>query len=121
MSNNERFFNAPANAPIAAAETAGIPELRDSLIFTIMSFESVQYVGGPIFNAAFISSTKDLILSANLTILDFIALEFINIHRARKGFQPITPLPPIFDYARQMELGDYETSKIKKINADAIN
>ena len=120
MSNNERFLNAPANAPIAAAETAAIPELRDSLAFTIMSFESVQFMGGPIFNAGYVASTKDLILSANPVVLDYIVLDMINLHRARNGFETISPIPPIFGYARQMEIGEYETSKIKTINADTV-
>ncbi len=118
MSNNDRFFRTPANAPIAVAEVAAIPELKDSLIFTILSLESVQYIGGPIFNAAYTLSEKRLLLSANPVVLDYIALEYINIARVKKGFQAISPLPVIFDYARQMQLGDYELQKIKHINAD---
>jgi hypothetical protein len=121
MSNSERFITAPANAPIAAAESAAIPELRDSLIFTIMPFETLQYVGGPLFNAAYTMSAKDLILSANPAVLDYIALDHINVHRARKGFETISPLPAIFEYAQQLDIGDYQPSKIKRINADKKN
>lgn len=107
MSNNERFLAAPANAPVAVAEVAAIPELNESLIFTILSFEKYQYVGGSVFNAAFTSSEKELLLSANPAALDFIALDFINRRRVEKKFSPIDPLPPIFEYARQMQIGDY--------------
>lgn len=107
MSNNDRFLAAPANAPVAVAEVAAIPELNESLIFTILSFERYQYVGGSVFNAAFTSSEKALLLSANPAVLDFIALDFINRRRVEKKFSPIDPLPPIFEYARQMQIGDY--------------
>lgn len=110
MSNNERFLSAPANAPVAVAEVAAIPELNESLIFTILSFEKYQYVGGSVFNAAFTASEKEILLSANPSILDFIALDLINRRRVDGGFNPIDPLPPIFEYARQLNLGDYRPS-----------
>lgn len=110
MSNNERFLTAPANAPVAVAEVAAIPELNESLIFTILSFEKYQYVGGSVFNAAFTASEKEILLSANPAVLDFIALDMINRRRVEAGFDPIDPLPPIFEYARQMNLGDYRPS-----------
>lgn len=117
MSNNERFFSTPANAPIAVAEVAAIPELYDSLLFTIMTFERMQYVGGPIFNASLTASSREILLSANPVILDYIAFDFINTSRASRGFKPITPLPRIFEYCEQMELGSYDISKMKRVNA----
>lgn len=107
MSNNERFLSAPANAPIAVAEVAAIPELNDSMLFTILSFEKIQYVGGSLFNAAFTASEKAILLSSNPCILDFMALDFINKRRIENKFDPIDPLPSIFEYARQMKIGDY--------------
>lgn len=112
MSNNERFFSSPANAPIALAEVAAIPELKDTMLFTILSYEKVQFVGGSVFNAAFTSSEKLLYASANPVILDFFALDYINCKRVEKGFKPI-PVPPIFEYARQMQLGSPRPSDIK--------
>lgn len=112
MSNNERFFSSPANAPIALAEVAAIPELKDAMLLTILSYEKVQFVGGSVFNAAFTSSEKLLYASANPVILDFFALDYINCRRVEKGFKPI-PLPPIFEYASQMKLGSPKPSDIK--------
>lgn len=115
MSNNERFFASPANAPIAVAEVAAIPELQDSLLFTIFTFEQVQYVGGPVFNANYTAHSKDIYLSQNPVYLDFLALEYINLQRSAKGFQLITN-PPILDYAKQMGLGDFSHSKMRKLS-----
>lgn len=112
MSNNERFFSSPANAPIALAEVAAIPELKDTMLLTILSYEKLQFVGGSVFNAAFTSSEKLLYASANPVILDFFALDYINCKRVEKGFKPI-PLPPIFEYANQMRLGSPKPSDIK--------
>lgn len=91
MSNNERFFSSPANAPIALAEVAAIPELKDTMLLTILSYEKLQFVGGSVFNAAFTSSEKLLYASANPVILDFFALDYINCKRVEKGFKPIPP------------------------------
>ena len=113
MSNNERFFASPANAPIALAEVAAIPELKDSCLMTILSYERAQFVGDGIFNAAFATSEKLLQASSNPVILDYFALDYINCKRVNGGFKPITPTPPIFEYARQMNLGTFDTSKIK--------
>ncbi|MBO7520740.1 MAG: DUF362 domain-containing protein [Opitutales bacterium] len=113
MSNNERFFASPANAPIALAEVAAIPELKESCLMAILSYEKAQFVGGGVFNAAFVSSEKTLYASSNPVILDYYALDYINCKRVMGGFKPISPAPPIFEYARQMNLGTCDTSKIK--------
>ncbi|MBR6388539.1 MAG: DUF362 domain-containing protein [Opitutales bacterium] len=112
MSNNERFFASPANAPIALAEVAAIPELKDSCLMTILSYEKAQFVGGSVFNAAFTASEKLLYASSNPVILDYFALDYINCKRVMRGFKPLEPTP-IFDYASQMKLGETNPSKIK--------
>lgn len=117
MSNSERFLAAPANAPVAVAEVAAIPELSESLLFSIMSFERAQYVGGAIFNAGFTVSVRELLLSSDPVALDFIALNLINRSRTENGFDVIEPIPPVFDYARQLEIGDFDFSKIRMENA----
>lgn len=115
MSNSERFLKTPSNTPIAVAEVAAIPELHDSNIFSIISFEQVQYVGGTVFNSACCSSENLILMSKNPNVLDYIAFEFINRARTSNGFKPISPQPPIFDYAKQMQLGDWNPSNVKFI------
>lgn len=113
MSNNERFFQTPANAPIAVAECAAIPELNESQIFTILTLQRYQYVGDNIFNARFCESEKSILLSADPVILDYIALDYINKARVKNSFEPIFPLPAMFDYAEQLNLGSTNLSKFK--------
>lgn len=62
MSNNERFLKQPANASMAAAEVAAIPELKNSEIFTILSLERGQFVGGAIFNSRCTFSEKTVLM-----------------------------------------------------------
>ncbi|MFI3291636.1 MAG: DUF362 domain-containing protein [Opitutales bacterium] len=113
MSNNERFFSATANAPIAVAEVMAIPELKESLLLNIMSFEHIQVIGGSVFNHAYVASDKKLIASADPCVIDRIAFDFLNIHRKRKGFDFIEELPVVFEYCKQVEVGQYDLSKVK--------
>ncbi len=116
MSNNERFLKEPANASMAAAEVCAIPEIRDSNIFTILSFEQGQFVGGSVFNSRFCFSENMLMLSSNPVVLDYIAWQTINKYRRANRFKLIDPEPPILNYCRQLNVGDYDIRKIKRIN-----
>jgi len=115
MSNNERFFKANANAPVTVAEVAAIPELHDSWLFSILSFEYAQIVGGAVYNQAYVASKRMMLCSANPVAIDYIAWQFLNTNRAAFGFEPIAEEPVMFEYCRQMELGEYDFSKIKRV------
>ena len=118
MSNNERFFQTPANAPIAVAECVAIPELNESLIFTILTLEQFQYVGENIFNSRFCEKENSIFLSSDPVALDYLALDYLNRARVKNGFHAISPTPVIFEYATQLELGSTNLSlkKFKKVN-----
>jgi len=115
MSNNERFFRANANAPVTVAEVAAIPELHDSWLFSILSFEYAQIVGGAVYNQAYVSSKRMMLCSANPVAIDYIAWQFLNANRVNYGFEIIEEEPVMFDYCKQMELGDYKFSKVKRV------
>lgn len=115
MSNNDRFLKSPANASMAAAEVCAIPELRDSLIFTILSMQSGQYVGGAVFNARCTFSDRKIYLSANPVVLDFIAWEYINKNRRRAGFEPIHPQPPLLNYCKELKIGDWDLRNNERV------
>ena len=116
MSNNERFLKQPANASMASAEVCAIPELRSSNLFTILSFERGQYVGGAIFNARCSFSENIILMSANPVAIDYLAWQAINRHRRTFSFAPIDPMPPILNYCRELKIGDYDFRKIKRID-----
>lgn len=116
MSNNERFLKQPANASMAAAEVAAIPELKNSEIFTILSLERGQFVGGAIFNSRCTFSEKTILMSANPVVIDYIAWETLNKYRKAFRFAQIDPMPPLLNYCRELQLGDFDFRKIERKN-----
>ena len=116
MSNNERFLKEPANASMAAAEVCAIPELRETNVFTLLTFECGQFVGGSLYNARFSFSEKLLLLSANPVVLDYIAWQTLNKYRRANRFAPIEPEPPVLNYCRQLRVGGYDLRSVKRIN-----
>ena len=102
---------------MAAAEVCAIPELRDSLIFNILTFARGQFVGGAIFNARCSFSEPSIMMSANSVALDYIAWETLNKYRRSMGFSPIDPMPPLLNYCRELKIGDWDMRKVKKIYA----
>lgn len=115
MSNSERFFEATANAPVAVAEVMAIPELNESLLLNILSFQYGQVVGGAVFNNAYTACDRLLIASQNPCVVDAVAWEFLCTNRAKKGFPVSTEKPVMFEYCRQLEIGESDFSKIKFI------
>ncbi len=116
MSNNERFLKQPANASMAAAEVAAIPELKNSEIFTILSLERGQFVGGAVFNSRCTFSEKTILMSANPVVIDYIAWETLNKYRRAFRFAQIDPMPPLLNYCRELQLGDFDFRKIERKN-----
>lgn len=121
MSNNERFLKQPANASMAAAEVAAIPELKNSEIFTILSLERGQFVGGAIFNSRCTFSEKTVLMSANPVVIDYIAWETLNKYRRAFKFAQIDPMPPLLNYCRELQLGDFDFRKIERKNVSPSN
>ncbi len=115
ISNHERFLKNPQNSLVAATEITAIPEMRDGYLFTIMSFEKMQVVGGSIFNSGATFREPFIFLSPDIVALDYIALEFMNRHRAARGFDRIFPDPQIFDNCEQLGLGDREMNKHERV------
>ncbi len=114
-SNNERFWTNPANAPVAAAEIAAIPELQQSLAFTLMTLERYQFIGGPRFISNYTASEPLLWLSANPVALDYLMYQRMNLGRQRAQLPLIEPEPPLFQYGRDMGLGDFLPTRVPRV------
>ena len=119
MSNNERFLKSPANASMAAAEVCAIPEMKDSLIFTILSMERGQFVGGAVFNSRCTFSERKLYMSADPVVLDFISWECINKYRRSFGFEPISPMPALLNYCKELQIGDWDLRSHERVFVDS--
>lgn len=113
ISNNRRFFESPANAPVAVAEICAIPELRDTWALTILSLERYQYLGGPRFNAVYTGREPRLWLSANPVAIDYLMWLRFKPLRARYGYTNEASEPPLFPYASSLGLGEYRLDRLE--------
>ncbi|WOO42212.1 hypothetical protein [Rubellicoccus peritrichatus] len=113
VSNNQRFFASPANAPVAAAEIGGIPELRDTWVFNIITLENYQYMGGPRYNAMYTAQEKKLWMSANPVALDYLMWKRIKRLKESQQFPVSEQDPPLFEYAKAVGLGPYDMNDLK--------
>lgn len=95
IGNQRRFLDNAANAQKAAVEIAGIPEFNEKFLFTLLSLERYQYIGGPTFDANFCLSENRLWLSANPLILDFLMMVRMNVAREKQNLPKISE-PPVF-------------------------
>jgi hypothetical protein len=110
-SNTQRFFDNPQTGAVAVAEIAAIPELVRGWIFTILSLQQYQFIGGPLYNSLYTGSEPTVLLSANPVILDYLLFDRMNTARAGQNF-PLLDRPAFLDYATQMDLGDYQKNRI---------
>lgn len=115
ISNYRRFLQNPANAPVAVAEMAAIPELKRGWAFTLLTLERYQYIGGPAFNFLYTRSEPLLLLSTNPVALDYSMYSKINEDRVENRFQPIQPEPLWLNYSQTLGLGDYKTETTRQI------
>lgn len=115
ISNNKRFIDNPVHASIAIAEIAAIPELQESWVFTLMTLERYQFVGGFIFNSRYTRSEPLLWLSTNAPAMDYLLFQRINKCRHQEQL-PIFEIPPgFFEYCKTLDVGNYRDIKILKI------
>ncbi|WP_269537417.1 hypothetical protein [Cerasicoccus fimbriatus] len=113
VTNNQRFFQSSANAPVAAAEIGAIPELYDKWVFSIVSLERYQFLGGPRFNAQYTGREKRLWLSANPVAIDYLMWRKLMKDRRSAQFAVQETEPPLFEYASTLGLGPYRLNELK--------
>ncbi len=109
-SNTARFFRSPASAPAAVAEMSAIPELRGTWMFTLVSLERYQFIGGPWFNSLYTISEPRLWLGSDPVLLDALMLERLNRYRARDGFKPVSEDIRTLEFASILGVGSRKTA-----------
>lgn len=114
ISNNRRFLLNPATAPAAVTEIAAIPELKEKWIFTMLTLERYQFIGGPKFRSLYTRTEPRLLLSTNPVVLDFLMLEKINRARRDNGFDMLLQEQPLFYYAETLGLGKFDPEEIER-------
>lgn len=117
-SNTRRFFRSPVTGPAAVAEMAAIPEFRERFVFTIMSLERYQYIGGPYFNSLYTVSEPVLWLSANPVMIDGLMIQRMNRWRKRDRFEELDPNLRLISFCEQLGLGDGDPSLAEWIRVD---
>lgn len=115
ISNNSRFINSPIHTAIAIAEIAAIPEVQESLIFTLMSLEIYQIIDGTRFNSRYTRSEPTLWLSINAPALDYLMYQKIVKSRKTERLPSFEELPYCFGYCKSLNVGNYKESRILKL------
>lgn len=96
--NTERFTLSEFFGPIAMVEMAMIPELSESLLFTLISLEHYQVANGCIFNARYAISENRLWLSDNPWNIDKLLWKRIVFWRKNKNLTFDQELPRWFNF-----------------------
>lgn len=119
-SNQKRFLENPASAAHMAVSIATIPEFKKKFELTILSLEKYQFVGGPVFNENYTLSEKEIWLSANPVILDYLMWMRLNTARQKRKFDLILPEPPVFYMASKgaTSLGSCASADLKLIKLE---
>jgi len=113
-SNTLRFFRSPGNAPAAVAEMAAIPELRSTWMFSLVSLERYQFIGGPYFNSLYTLSEPQLWLSSDPVMLDALMLQRINRGRLGAGFKEIDADGlRMLEFAEQLGVGSAKAEAVQ--------
>jgi hypothetical protein len=102
ITNSERFFSAPRHLSVACAEIASIPELKNAHLFTILSLECAQYVGGLRYFPRYTIQRPLLWLSSDPVAIDEAWLKLLNRHRTQKGFEPYEACA-VLEYVKGIE------------------
>ena len=118
ITNGTRFFNSPANAPVAVAEIAAIPELKSGWALNLISLEQYQYIGGPGYNANYTGSLPELWMSVDPVIMDANLVKLLNQSREADGFSQLPEVPEFVLYSMQLGLGRGIPSETRLISID---
>ena len=120
VSNRERFFTSPTNAPVAAAEIAAIPELLNHWAMTLFPLEAYQFIGGPDFKAKYTHSEPLLWMGVNPAMLDALLLKRINQLREASGFRS-TIAGALLRYAENVGLGSSDIEQVEWLRPEPID
>ena len=104
-SNTFRFQRSRTNGPVAVANMAAIPELRQRWAFTLVSLERLQFAGGPEFRSRYTMQRREIHLSNDPVLLDAYLITVLNEGRREAGFRPLNETPDFLRFARQLEGG----------------
>lgn len=105
ITNGTRFFNSPANAPVAVAEIASIPELQATWALNLISLHAYQFIAGPAYNANYTEDLPELWMSVDPVVMDANLLTLLNQARKDRGFEELPVIPEFIEYAIELGLG----------------
>ncbi|HEX9786195.1 MAG TPA: DUF362 domain-containing protein [Opitutaceae bacterium] len=118
-SNSQRFFRSPATGPAAVAEMAAVPELRAGMVFTMVSLQRYQFIGGPVFNSLYTVSEPRVWLGDNPVLIDALLRERIDRGRREAGFRMLPEDLRFLAYAQQLGLGSANVSLAEWVPVNA--
>jgi hypothetical protein len=85
-------------------------------VFSLVSLQLYQFIGGPYFNSLYTVSEPLLWMSADPVILDALMLERLNAARKRTGFRAIgEDEARMLDFAQQLGVGSRRAGEAKII------
>jgi hypothetical protein len=83
-------------------------------MFSIVSLERYQFIGGPYFNSLYTLSEPRIWLSADPVMLDALMLQRINEGRLKAGFKEIdSDGLRMLEFAEQLGVGSDRASAVK--------
>lgn len=118
ISNNKRFIENPVHASIAIAEIAAIPEIQESWVFTLMTLERYQFIGGFMFSFRYTRSEPLLWLSVNAPGMDALMFKRIEKARKREQLRMFGDPPDFLEYAKSLGVGDYRDVRIVRVKGE---